>query len=50
MEIDNHAEEGEIVDVGAPQLVPVKNLAQVEQVKKRQRKKERKPRRKLYFF
>ena len=49
MEIDNNAEEGEIVDV-APQLVPVKNLAQVEQVKKRQRKKERKPRRKLYFL
>ena len=44
MEIDNNAEDGELVENS---VLPVKNLAQVEQVKKRQRKRERKPRRKF---
>jgi len=46
MEIDNNAEDGELVENS---VLPVKNLAQVEQVKKRQRKRERKPRRGPYM-
>ena len=41
MEVDT--EEGEIKDV----TVPVRNEAPIEEVKKRRRKKERKPRRKV---
>ena len=44
MEVDT--EEGEIKDV----TVPVRNEAPVTEVKKRRRKKERKPRRKLFLI